>query len=49
MLTELNNRSSTVGFKMNIMKTQFMRSKDLQQDCLIVGSDEIEEVKDNVY
>ena len=49
MLTDLNNRNLAVNFTINSIKTKFMRSEDVSQDRLVVGSDEIEKVKECVY
>ena len=46
MLTELNNWSSAVGFKINRIKDQFIRSEDGPQGLIAM---EIDEVENNEY
>ena len=48
MLTELNNQSLAIDFKISCRKTKFMPSEDGPPSHIVIESDEIKTVKENI-
>ena len=47
-IPQLNNKSSAIGLQKNCMKSKFLRSEYVPQNRIVMGKDEIKEVKESV-